>query len=259
MTVEAAATGTPSDPAAAPAAPAAPAAVSWTPPGNAPAHLVDADPAKAYEKLLGAYLPAREQLAAVPKAPAKADDYGLTLDGALAGYGDTLKNDPIMPEARKLAHEAGMSGDQFQKFVSGFINVMHDKGAFAPMPSDAKIAEGLIDQALQGTQRAEAVTGGTRRLTDARAWVDGLKDESAFSAHERAELAMMVNSPGGVQLIERLRGAGRQETVATGGQSAAAANVQAEYEKRLGDPRNATDPAFAEETRNMSKRIFSGR
>ncbi|WP_206523377.1 hypothetical protein, partial [Mesorhizobium sp. M5C.F.Ca.IN.020.29.1.1] len=154
-------------------------APAWTPPANAPAHLVDANPAAAYEKLLNAYLPARQMLDSVPKAPEKPDAYQLTLEGALAGYGDTLKNDPIMPDARKLAKDAGLSTDQFQKFVGGFINIMHDKGAFAPMPSDAKIAEGLIDASLQGQARAEAVTGGTKRLTDARAWVDGLKDDTS--------------------------------------------------------------------------------
>ncbi|TIQ71837.1 MAG: hypothetical protein E5X40_14335 [Mesorhizobium sp.] len=222
--------------------------------------MVDANPATAYEKLLNAYLPARQMLDGVPKPPEKADAYQLTLEGALAGYGDTLKNDPIMPDARKLAHETGMSQDQFQKFVGGFINIMHDKGAFAPMPTDAKIAEGLIDPSLQGQARAEAVTGSTKRLTDARAWVDGLKDDqSGYSAHERAELAMMVNSPGGVALVERMMKGGRQQTVNPGGQGGGDANLQAEYEKRLQDPRNRDDAAFAAETREMSKRVFARR
>ena len=233
---------------------------AWTPPATLPAHLAGADAASTVEKLLGAYLPAREELGRMPKAPDKADAYALTLEGPLAGYSDSLKNDPIMPEARKLAHEAGMSQAQYQKFVAGFINIMHDKGAFAPMPSDAKIAEGLIDATLQGPQRAEALTASAKRLTDTRAWVDGLKDDtSGFSAHERAELGMMVNSPGGVSLVERLMKSAKADTVNPGGRPDPAANSQAEYEKRLQDPRNATDPAYAAETRAMSKRLFSSR
>lgn len=240
--------------------PAPAAAPAWTPPPNAPAHLVDSSPSAAYEKLLGAYLPLREQMNAVPKAPEKPDAYALTLEGQLAGYADTLKDDPIMPEARKLAHSVGMSQDQFQKFVGGFINVMHDKGAFAPMPTDQKIAEGLVDPAAQGMARGEAMTAATKRLTDARAWVDGLKDDkSGFTDHERAELAMMVNSPGGIMLVERMMKLAGQPTVATGGDNAAAANAMADYEKRLQDPRNQTDPAFAEETRALSKRLFAAR
>lgn len=235
-------------------------APAWAPPANAPAHLVDSSPAAAYEKLLGAYLPLREQLNAVPRAPDKADAYSLTLEGALAGYGETLKDDPIMPDTRKLAHEIGLSQDQFQKFVGGMINIMHDKGAFAPLPTDQKIAEGLVDPSAQGMARGEAMTAATRRLTDARAWVDTLKDASSgFSDHERAELAMMVNSPGGIMLVEKMMQAAGNRTVATGGGEASAANAMAEYEKRLSDPRNATDPAYAEETRNLSKRLFSGR
>lgn len=247
-------------PAPAPSPAPAPAPAAWTPPATLPTHLAGTTPEETVNKLLGAYLPAREQLSAIPKAPEKADAYALTLEGALAGYSQTLPNDPIMPDIRKLALDAGLSQDQFQKFTAGVINVMHDKGAFAPLPTDEKIAEGLIDANLTGIARGEAVTGATKRLTDARAWVDALKNgQSDFSDHERAELAMMVNSPGGIQLVERMMKLAGQQTVNPGGAGAAEANAMAEYEKRLADPRNATDPAYAAETRELSKRLFARR
>jgi hypothetical protein len=226
-------------------------------PANLPVHLKGDTPEATVTKMLDAYLPLRAQMDKVPKAPEKADLYALSLEGSLAGYSDTLKNDPLMPKMREIAHKHGMSQDMFQNVFSGILNEMHNTGAFAPMPSDGKIAEAMIDPALQGVQRGEAVTAATKRLTDARAFVDSLKEgaDGGFSVHERAELAMMSNSAGGVALIERLQKMTNQTTVKPAGESDAVANLQAEYDKRLQDPKNASDPAFAAATREMSKKI----
>lgn len=228
-------------------------------PANLPAHFKADTPEATMGKLLDAYLPARDALGKVPKAPDKAELYELALEGSLAGYSDTLKTDPLMPKMREIAHKNGMSKEQFQNVFGGIMSAMHDMGAFAPMPSDDKIAGALVDPALEGLQRGEAVTAAMKRLTDARAWVDGLGADKSWNAHERAELAMMVNSAGGVSIIERLQKATNQATVQPGGASDPIANMQSEYEKRLNDPRNNSDAAFATATRELSKKIAAAR
>lgn len=116
----------------------------WTAPEGVP----DAYRGASADETLGRLLPAftelntraeglRTKLATLPKAPDSADAYSFEPDDKLKPFFSDFDKTPAFGFARTAAHAAGITQEQFSKFISGVYGPMAEAGQL-PMPFNPK-------------------------------------------------------------------------------------------------------------------------
>lgn len=198
----------------------------------------------------------REAINKVPRAPGKASEYKLSLDEKIAAKLGDVSSDPFLKKLPEIAHKHGLAQDAYQGFVADALAVMSDLNAYAPQPSNEQLAAALIDPKTPEAQKGDALKAANERITNARTWVDGHKDETVFNTAEKAELLLMTQTPGGLSLLEKMMAGTINNPVATGGRQQGNQSMADIIDSRLRDERGLPhsgkyDKAFAEETRRM--------
>lgn len=134
-----------------------------------------------------------------PRPPEKADGYTFDVPKELQGLIDPA-NDSVLPLYREIAHELGLTQDQFHGTITKLYAKMQEAGLMQP-PVDpkaelAKLSNGIGDPAEQVRRGAERFMGlrdqvnalATRQLIEAdqaKALIEQIGDTQTFLAIEK--------------------------------------------------------------------------
>ena len=158
-----------------------------------PEHLRGKDGVETANKLLEAYKGLRK---GGEKAPEKAEDYTLDVATNLDGFLDPNSegDKPILDAFRAVAHEHGLSNNQFGNIINGFYGKMIEAGAIEkPLDMNAQV------EILGGKEQAARLIGVNT------AWGDGLVASGALTKEEGAEFKIMAGSGMGLRVMNKLR------------------------------------------------------
>ncbi len=195
-----------------------------------------------------------------PAADANAYDWKPS-EKAAPFVGDQTK-DPVFTVAREAALAAGVPVKMFNEFIGGMYDKLADAGALkAPFDAGAARREFLGDAGKTMDDKA-TLDAVAPILQGLETFVDGLKNQQIVGEGESEALKELLDTPKGMKALQALEKAFVSKGFAPGGQApAAAAEAKAAFDARRLDPRNdfggpKYDKAFAEETHQMSKRMF---
>jgi hypothetical protein len=238
---------------------AAPAGL-YNPNGTIPAHLLGQDDKGTIDKLLGAYNGARTEIAKGKPAIPEAKDYQYNWSDKVKSLGVIPADDPVAQAFSEIAHEHGFTQQQMDAIPKLFDRLV-DKGLIEKPFDSAALLSSLAPAEFKGTPE-EKQARGAQRLQAAENWIKQL-DATAHGIDDamKQELRLLTTSLDGVRLVEKFMNGGMNVSVSPGGGNPPAAVTQADLNARVADPRNNAydpkfDPAFAEETRNMFKKVY---
>lgn len=226
---------------------------TWTPPEGIPAEFVGSSADETLAKLLPAYTEThsraeglRTKVAQMPTRPDTSDAYTFDPGDKLKPWFGDLNSDPIWGHTRKAAHEAGLSQDQLQKFVSGVYGPMVDEGLLATPYDPATelktfMSESGLDQ--NGVEQA---------LLNNEAFAKGLSSQlKGVSENMKPEIqALLVSlsdTAAGNVLLRALSGRLAENGIRISGESGGNGVLTAEDVKKL-----HTDPRIDPRNRNHS-------
>ncbi|MCF6216811.1 MAG: hypothetical protein L3J58_11660 [Emcibacter sp.] len=211
-----------------------------------PEHLRGKDGVETANKLLEAYKGLRK---GGEKAPEKAEDYTLDVATNLDGFLDPASDEdkPILDAFRAVAHEHGLSNNQFGNIINGFYGKLIETGAIEkPLDMNAQV------EILGGKEQAARLIGVNA------AWGDGLVTSGALTKEEGAEFKIMAGSGMGLRVMNKLREMTGDRTAPAKFPAGEGGPDAASLQERLHDKRNETDQAFATETAAMYKKAYPG-
>jgi len=212
-----------------------------------PEHLRGKDGLETANKLLDAYKGLRK---GAEKAPEKAEDYTLDVATNLDGFlnPDSEEDKPILDAFRAVAHEHGLSNNQFGNIINGFYGKMIEAGVIEkPLDMNAQV------EILGGKEQAARLIGVNT------AWGDGLVSSGALTKEEGAEFKIMAGSGMGLRVMNKLREMTGDRTAPAKFPAGEGGPDGAALQERLHDKRNETDQAFATETAAMYKKAYPGK
>lgn len=222
-------------------------------------HLLGQTDQETIDKLQKAYTGAREEIAKGKPAIPKPEEYKWNWSDGIKGQ--IGADDPALKEFSAIASEHGFSQQQIDA-IPKFFDKLAEKGIIEkPFDASALLAD-LAPAGYKGSPEERQAEGG-KRLTRAEGWIKQLSPQAGFDDAMKNEMRLMTTSVAGIKVIEKLMNGGVNPSVSPGGQQQQAAVTKSDVERRVADPRNnAFDPkydeAFAQETREMFKRLYPG-
>lgn len=251
-----------SPPAGSPPAPGG-AAAPYRPEGL-PDHLFGTTERETIDKLLGAYKPAREEIAKLGelgKLPKEAKDYAFDPSDKLKPYLPNLAEDPVMQLARDTALKAGIRDKQFAPFIGGLLEALID-GDLVQAPVDlAAEKAALLPADARGLDEAGKNAAIDRRVRDNHARIEMWKSRGLDEKSAEA-LAFTLDTAAGNKAVEFFAAEMKTPQPTTGG-AVAGGFTQADLDARQRDPRNKVgdakfDAAYAAETTRMYQTLYRG-
>lgn len=188
-----------------------------------------------------------------PKAPEKADAYTFTpSEDFTKKFGD-LKDDKVLNVYREVAHELGLTNDQYTGSVEKLYGALDKHGLLDLGPDpDAEIELLKPKTGDEATRLASA----QKRINDAGTFVASLETRGLPKAGV-VMLGSLLENATGIQTIEFLQRTFQTPGLTAGGQPGNAGGVsRADVEKRMLDPRydalsGQFDKGFYEETHRL--------
>lgn len=142
-----------------------------------------------------------EHLGKQPKAPAKPDGYKYEPSEAFQKrYGD-LKDDPVMPLWREVAHEVGLNDQQFNAAFSRLYEKMAEKGL---IDDPVNVEKQLLELGPQSGDKRQRMAEGARRVQATRDVLQGLHDRGELTFDEAKAAFDVAQTPAGVKALEKL-------------------------------------------------------
>jgi hypothetical protein len=220
-------------------------------------HLIGQTDQETIAKYHEAYKGARAELSkgkpAIPAAAEYKFEWPEALKGAIA------QDDPALAAFTAIAHEHEFTQRQMEA-VPKFLAQLVEKGMIdKPMDASALLTD-LAPAEFRGTPEEKMARGG-ERLQSAEAWIRQLAPQHGYDDAMKQELRLLTTSPAGVKVIETLMRSGMNPSVSTGAGAMPGAVTKADIDARVADPRNDAfgpkfDPSFAEQTREMFKKLY---
>lgn len=184
----------------------APAPVPYRPEGLDEA-LVGANDKETIDRLAA-------KVGAIGAPPAKADDYTLALDAALAEKIGDLEADPVLPLWRETAHELGLTQEVFEKAFAGLMGRLIDKGLIEPkVDLDAELAKLAPQERDPGRRKAL----GQQRLDGVAAELTALIQRETVPAAIGKTMSDLLDTAEGVQALEFVLGWRGEKGIVPGG------------------------------------------
>lgn len=170
-----------------------------------------------------------------PKAPEKPEAYQLTLPKELEGRIDP-KNDKVLPIYQKIAHELGLTQDQYNGTIGKLYGELMKAGLMeSPVDMGAQFQE-LGGQGDAATRQQ----AGMQRVHDMAQSLNALATKKEISPEHAAALIAGVTRADQVVAMERLLALADGKALGgprNGGQGGGAAVSRGEVEKMMMDPR----------------------
>lgn len=142
-----------------------------------------------------------KHMAELPKAPAAAKDYTLTVPDNLKGTLDPA-NDKVLPIWREIAHKHGLTQAQFQSSIVDLYAGMEKAGLLTPAV-DINAEFAAIGEKAGGDQ-ASRIQAGQKRVLDVAGKLEALATRQQISKAEAAELTTMLGNRTAVAAVEKL-------------------------------------------------------
>lgn len=166
-----------------------------------------------------------------PKPPEKPDGYELKLDTKLAERFGDMKNDKVLPLWREVAHELGLSQEQFNGAFARLYAKMAEANLIDDPVSVANELKQLEPASGDPKQRQAAAA---QRVQAAVDWVNGLVTRNVMSAELAAEVVKIAETARGVMAIEALiKGIASSPGLVGGGEPVNGADQMTAHEKAM--------------------------
>lgn len=225
-----------------------------------PDHMFNADGSVNTQELVKAYNGFRAAMSERGQFPASPKDYKIEWGDRLAEYFPDDTKDPLLDKYRELAHAAGITNEQLQKFTVPLLEEILESGHLgAPVDFDAMVIQ-LVPKEAKGLDEQGQRQAAGKRIADALAFVDGMVAQKAIPADVADFLvAQLGDDPRGIMALEFMRGRAGPG-LALGGRGGGGMS-EADLVKRLNDPRGNPDSQefdreFARETDRMFKEYY---
>lgn len=153
-----------------------------------------------------------------PRPPEKPEGYELKLSEDMTKrFPNLTKDDRALPIYRQIAHEIGMTGDQFNGFLEKFHTGMAKAGLIDdPVQVDAQLESLARSQAGDAKQRR---ADGAQRVNSAVASISALVTRDVLTEMEAAAFINLATDVHGVTGIEKIISKlGKEHGVQVGGQ-----------------------------------------
>lgn len=163
---------------------------------------------------------------------APSDDVARVMGGA---------DGPLMPMVYDAAREAGVTTEQFPKFMDAFVSKLFEGGhVIDPM----KEARAIMGDGFTGSEDALAEAAG-KKFDEMNIFVDNIAKQAGIDEAGVLRLKAMMDVADGFKALEGMRGLLSQRGIQTGGESVANTVSDAELEERMADPRaDYRDPKY---------------
>lgn len=182
------------------------------------------------------------------KAPEKAEDYKIEAPDdfgiELSSEGDQKALDIV----KKIAHERGISQDDFSALVLGVVKASHEEGIGEP-----KFDAEAEYEKLGGDKGAEA---GKQFTTAILGWGRALQAQGHLSESEYDEFKIMGGTAEGIRVLSKIRGLTGEKPIPLEGSSPDGDMSDNELYAMMDDPKYQTDPAFREEVEAKFQKRF---
>ncbi|HEX9770999.1 MAG TPA: hypothetical protein VGA50_17635 [Kiloniellales bacterium] len=241
------------------AAAAAAANTSYRPAGL-PDHLLGASERETIDNLYKAFDGFRDQASRIGAVPEKPSSYAFEASDKLQPYMEALEGDKMMEGARAIFHAAGVTDKQYAAVMPKMLELMIDEVAVEAPVDFNKMIDELVPHDARGLAPDEQNRAVSRRITEALAYLDGIKSQHGFDADPELSdkiadfLVMQLgNDPRGIRAIEQFQRMSGRTAPAMNGGTPAGALSDGELERRITDPRYDPrslkfDRGFQEET-----------
>lgn len=200
----------------------------------------------------------RDAQAKAEKPPEQPDAYKFEWSDRVKGYGAIAEDDAVLGKFREIALEHDYTQKQIDA-IPKIFDFMAEKGMIEQPFDTSGLLKGLAPEGFRGSPEEIEAKGGERLLA-AENWIKQLTPENGFDDGMKTEMRLLTTTPAGVKVIEQMMKGGVTHSVSPGGQQPQAVS-KSEWEARVADPRNDAfgsrfDPAYAEETRQLAKKLF---
>jgi hypothetical protein len=243
----------------------APAPAAWKMPDGVPDHLKADDAVGFAAKVFddwGKQRNANRDMGAkyAPPADVKGYEYKPS-DKAAPFVGDQTK-DPVFTVARDAALKAGMPSKMFGEFIGGLYDQLADAGALKPPYDASKARRDFLGDAAKTMDDKATLDAVAPIMTGLETFIDGLKNQKVLGEGQDEALKELLDTPNGMKALQSLQSVLASKGITPGGVApAGAAEAAAAFDARRLDPRNdfnsgKYDKKFADETHEMSKRMF---
>lgn len=179
-----------------------------------------------------------------PKALEKAEDYKFNIPNGSDGKPIPLQvepNDQAVKLAQTAAHAAGISQDQFDKFMGAFIT-----GAAPLMPQPVDLEK---EKASLGAN-ADAV------IAAVHAWGQNLVDTGLWSKDEFQEIIYMGSTAVGIRALNKLREQTGEKPIPLDAVVSDSLPSKEELYSMVNDPKYQNDPAFRAKVDEDFRKVF---
>ena len=136
-----------------------------------------------------------------PKAPEKPEGYEVKLSEAAAATLGDLKDDPVVPLWREVAHELNLNQDQFNGGISLLAEKMATAGLLDDPVSVANELKVLEPDAGDAKAKSAAAQARVQATFD---WAEGMVTREVLTAAEAAEVQQLAVTAVGVQALEKI-------------------------------------------------------
>lgn len=218
-----------------------------------PEQFRDDDPAKALEKVFGAWKGMRDKLAKGGEVPEKPDGYEVKIPSGKEKFFPDAEKDAGMKVFREAAHAAGLSQEGFDKLTQSLVDGMaREKMLVEPMDFEAERNKLDPDpeKALQRVQAADAW------ISALAAGTDGAGNPK-LSPEMKMEAEMLLESAGGVELVEYFMGM-KTSGPSLGNEEPGGGYSAEDWERDRRDDRYGKDDKFTRRVDEMGKQLFNG-
>lgn len=194
-----------------------------------------------------------------PAIPEKPDGYQWNWSDGVKAAGGIATDDKAVAAFAQIAHEHGFTQQQIDA-VPKFFDKMIEAGVIEKPLDPNKLLEDLAPPTFRGSADDKRQKG-AERLGVVENWVKALPEAAGFDAQMKDELRLLTMSPAGVRILERMMNGAAAQTFAVQPGNQPQPVTQRTLDARISDPRNDAmgpkfDPAFAEETREMFKKLY---
>lgn len=171
------------------------------------------------------------ELKGIQKAPAKPEEYNLTLSDDFKGRFGDLKGDPLVEAWRGIAHKHGISDAVFSGAIQDLYAHAVEKGIIEQVGPDY-LREQLAKLGPKHLDRDARIAEGSKRVNNAIARVNALVSSGELTKVEGNIIEGMISSADGAIAIEKLLARGKEIGLQAGG-GTTTADQTSEHERRM--------------------------
>ena len=240
-------------------------AANWKAPDFVPENFRGKNAEETLHNLVKSVTGYRERDAKAEKIPDLADGYQFQPADSVKPYlAEQLADDPIFQAARAAAHELKMPPSVFQGFMNKVLDSMVANGAVERPMNPTEVLQAFVPENLKMAAPDEQMREASKQILAINASFEAFAANQKLPDSVKREAMVLFSSPSGLKLLDSLLPKGDltpETSIRTGGAPATETVTRDSLKERQADPRNdptssSYNKAFAEETRNLYKRIY---